>query len=69
MYKQSTIEVLCEQISLSETDLIRETAKKFGFSRMGGVIEGTVGYSIHKNISAGKILKNDNGSITAADFQ
>ncbi|MGN0587691.1 MAG: DUF3320 domain-containing protein [Oscillospiraceae bacterium] len=37
-------EVLCEQISLSETDLIRETAKKFGYSRIGGIIENSVGY-------------------------
>ncbi len=60
-------EVLDEQISLSETDLIRETAKKFGFSRMGGVIESTVGYSIRKGISSGRLVKAENGNIAAAE--
>ena len=35
-------EVLDEQISLTKKDLVRETAKKFGYSRLGGVIENTV---------------------------
>lgn len=60
-------EVLCEQISLSETDLIRETAKKFGYSRMGGVIESSVEYAVKSGISSGKFLKNENGNIALSE--
>ena len=34
------------QLSLSRTDLIRETAKLFGFTRVGGVIENAVSAGI-----------------------
>ena len=57
-------EVLCEQICLSESDLIRETAKKFGYSRIGGVIEKTIGFAIEKDIQAGRLKKSDKGSIS-----
>ena len=60
-------EVLCEQISLSETDLIKETAKKFGFSRAGGVIESTVKYAVSKGISEGRLALSDKGSVALAD--
>lgn len=60
-------EVLCEQISLSETDLIRETAKKFGYSRMGGVIESTVEYAVRTGISKGKLIKSENGNIALSE--
>lgn len=58
-------EVLLEQIGLSETDLIRETAKKFGFSRMGNLIETTVQYTINHALSKGKLLRLENGNIIA----
>lgn len=54
-------EVLSEQISLSEPDLIKETAKKFGFARAGGVIESTIGYAVRKGIESGKLAKSDRG--------
>ena len=57
-------EVLCQQISLSESDLIKETAKKFGYSRIGGVIEKTIGFAIEKDIQAGRLKKSDKGSIS-----
>lgn len=60
-------EVLCEQISLSETDLIRETAKKFGYSRMGGVIESSVEYAVRTGISKGKLIKTENGNISLSE--
>ena len=41
-------EVLEEQISLSRKDLIKETAKKFGYSRLGTVIENTIDYAIER---------------------
>ena len=58
-------EVLSEQISLSEPDLIKETAKKFGFARAGGVIESTIGYAVRKGIESGKLAKSDKGRVTA----
>ena len=60
-------EVLREQISLSETDLIRETAKKFGYSRMGGVIESSVEYAVRTGISQGKLIKAENGNIALSE--
>ena len=60
-------EVLHEQISLSENDLIRETAKKFGYSRMGGVIESSIEYAIRTGISKGKFIKAENGNITLSE--
>lgn len=38
----ASIEVLNEQISLSSDDLVKETAKKLGFSRSGTLIDTTV---------------------------
>lgn len=61
------IEVLCEQISLSETDLIRETAKKFGYARIGGVIENSIKYAIKTGISNGKLIKIENGNIALSE--
>lgn len=40
-------EVLEEQISLSRKDLIKETAKKFGYSRLGAVMENTIDHAIN----------------------
>ncbi|MBP0964808.1 MAG: DUF3320 domain-containing protein [Oscillospiraceae bacterium] len=60
-------EVLCEQISLSETDLIKETAKKFGYSRTGGVIESTVRYAIQKGVSSGKLVISDKTGISLSE--
>ncbi len=60
-------EVLREQISLSETDLIRETAKKFGYSRIGGVIESSVEYSVRSGILKGKLIKAENGNIVLSE--
>lgn len=60
-------EVLCEQISLSETDLIKETAKKFGYSRTGGVIESTVKFAIQKGISLGRLIVSDKGNISQSE--
>lgn len=60
-------EVLNEQISLSENDLIRETAKKFGYSRIGGVIECSVEYAVRTAISKGKLIKAENGNIALSE--
>ena len=56
-------EVLREQVSLPRPDLIRETAKKFGFSRRGNVIESTISYAIEKGIDRGCLLVLESGNI------
>lgn len=50
-------EVLCQQISLSETDLVRETAKKFGYTRAVGITESVISYTLKKALTAG-LIKN-----------
>ena len=55
------IEVLGEQISLPKEDLIRETAKKFGYTRLGTIIDASVSYAIEVAISKKLIAVNDMG--------
>lgn len=50
------IEVLQEQVSMQTDDLIRETAKKFGFSRIGKLIDSTVRNAINQGLNR-NILK------------
>ena len=57
-------EVLNEQVSLSCDDLVRETAKKFGYSRTGNVIETSIKYAIEKGVMLKIIQKMENGNIT-----
>lgn len=64
--QNAMIAVLQEQISLSDADLIRETAKKFGFSRMGGIIENTLHYSISRALMLGAIARAGNGNVMLA---
>lgn len=56
-------EVLMEQISVSRADLIRETAKKFGFSRLGNVIETTISHAIKCGEDRGIIIVTDDDRI------
>ena len=56
-------EVLAQQIGLSQSDLIRETAKKFGFTRVGSVIENAAGYAIAKALEKGRFERLENGNI------
>ena len=51
-------EVLSEQIGLSRADLIRETAKKFGYTRLGTVMTSTVEFAVDKAVTDGKIKNN-----------
>lgn len=48
------MEVIKEQISLPKEDLVRETAKKFGYTRLGTIIDSSISYSI--NVAMGKNL-------------
>lgn len=56
-------EVLAQQIGLSQADLIRETAKKFGFTRVGSVIENAAGYAIARALDKGRFERLENGNI------
>ncbi|WOO37107.1 hypothetical protein R2R35_01030 [Anaerocolumna sp. AGMB13020] len=49
------------QISLSRTDLIRETAKVFGFTRMGNIIKMSVNQGIKEALRRGWISLSDDG--------
>ena len=57
-------EVLDEQISLSKEDLIRETAKKFGYTRLGSVIETAVTYAINSAMTKGIVVVDEAGKVT-----
>jgi len=52
-------EILEEQISLSKSDLIRETAKIFGFSRIGTIVESSMQRGIQKAIDRGFAKEDD----------
>ena len=54
-------EVLEEQIGLLRKDLIRETAKKFGYTRLGAVIENTIDYAIDRAKERGIVSEDSNG--------
>ena len=54
-------EVLEEQISLLRKDLIKETAKKFGYTRLGAVIENTIDYAIDRAKDRELISEDDSG--------
>jgi len=53
---------LVEQISLSKADLIRETAKLFGFSKVGNNVEAAMNSGITLALNIG-IAKDQNGRI------
>lgn len=61
--KSALREVLWEQMSLKESDLLREIAKKFEFFRMGSIIETTIQYTIQKTITDQQILLLTNGNL------
>lgn len=60
----AALEVLEEQIALSESDLIRETAKKFSFTRLTAQIENTVRFATDKAIAEGRISRQENGKLS-----
>ncbi|MES2331853.1 MAG: DUF3320 domain-containing protein [Bacteroidota bacterium] len=57
--------VLVEQISLSRADLIRETAKLFGFSKVGNNVEAAMNLGINLALKSG-IAKDQNGRIAVS---
>ncbi len=56
-------EVLTEQVSLTKEDLIRETAKKFGYSRMGNVIETSIRAAMEKGVQMGLFQILEDGKV------
>lgn len=54
-------EVLLEQMSVSHSDLVREVAKKLGFTRLGAVLDAVIGHAIQCCADAGKIVILPNG--------
>jgi very-short-patch-repair endonuclease len=59
-------EILGHQISLTKTDLIRETGKLFGYARVGTNVEYAMAQGINKAIDLG-IAKENNGRIVFKD--
>lgn len=55
----AVLEVLSEQVALTGGDLIRETGKKFGYTRIGTVIEKAVGNAVSYGRERGKIKEVD----------
>lgn len=54
-------EILNEQISLSREDVVRETAKRFGYTRVGAVIDTLVGIGIAGAEQRGFVTVSDDG--------
>ena len=52
------IEMLMQNKNMIPADLIRETAKKFGYTRLGTVMTSTVEFAVDKAASGGKIKNN-----------
>ena len=52
-------EVLEAQISLSQEDLIRETARLFGYARLGNIVESSMQQGIDKAIQRGFAKKEN----------
>ena len=59
-------EVIEEQISLTKKDLIRETAKKFGYPRLGAIIESTISFAIDSAKERKIISEDSTGKLAAA---
>jgi len=46
-------DILDNQISMNRNDLVKETARIFGFSRIGGIVESTILDGIEKAVKRG----------------
>lgn len=60
----AAIQVLSEQGGMQKFDLIKESAKKFGFTRTGALIDTTVGFAVDNAIKNGKLVVSQDGKIT-----
>lgn len=60
----AVIQVLSEQGGMQKSDLIKESAKKFGFTRTGTLIDTTVGFAVDNAIKNGKLVISQDGKIS-----
>lgn len=58
-------EVLNQQGSIGKDDLIKETANRLGFARIGSLITATVNNAVELGLKNGTFNQNDLGKITA----
>ncbi|MDO5292870.1 MAG: DUF3320 domain-containing protein [bacterium] len=56
-------EVLEEQIGIKEHDMVRLTAKKFGYGRPGNVIIATITHALYKTVEQGRVIQNEDGKL------
>lgn len=56
--------ILTDQISMARGELIRETARLFGFARLGGVIESCADIGIHCALARGFVTVDENDKVT-----
>ncbi|MDO5521358.1 MAG: DUF3320 domain-containing protein [bacterium] len=61
-------EVLQEQIGVNEHDMVRLTAKKFGFARPGNVILSTITNALQHAIEQGRFIKKEDGKILVQEI-
>ena len=56
-------EVLVEQVSLTRSDLIKETAKKFGYTRLSSGIEACIDYVVNEAMEQETMTQLENGNL------
>lgn len=61
-YVNAMVDILEQAMSLPEADLIKETAKSFGYQRIGTALDTAIKNSIKYAVKRGIIKKKDNGS-------
>ena len=54
-------QVLTEQISLSEEDLIRESGKLLGYTRLGTQVEAMLCAALNRALNQGRVTKGQGG--------
>ena len=61
-YVNAMVDILERAISLPEADLIKETAKSFGYQRMGTALDAVIRSAIKYGMKKDAVKKKDNGS-------
>ncbi len=56
------VDILEKSISLPEADLLKETAKAFGYQRMGTALEAAIRNAMKYASKRGVVKKKDNGN-------
>lgn len=66
-YANAMADILEKSISLPEDILIKETAKAFGYQRMGAALEGAIGNAVKYAVKKGVVRKKENGNYTLGE--